>query len=111
MPMKISRDATVGFMFIAAGALLLGGEFQLWGSVSLHQLWPLVLVGIGITAGPLSRNGVLWIGYGVLLLLGTTHLVAFRHTWPLLLVLHGVGLMIRPTTSCQGRRREAVRVD
>lgn len=110
MAMNPSRQTLIGVAFIVVGLLALGNQLDLWHSVRLFQLWPLVLIGLGVRVGPRRRDGLLLIGYGGVLLLATTNLMPLRESWPLLLVLHGLALMF-PASSCGGSTREVRRVD
>lgn len=97
MPTKVSREIVLGAMLIAAGVLLLGADLQLWARVSLWQLWPVALIGVGLSSGPLRREGFSAAGSGVVLLLFTTHALDWRDWWPLFIVVHGIGLLLAPS--------------
>lgn len=110
MATRFSKQTLIGAAFVVVGLAVLGAELDLWTGARLHQLWPLALIAVGVGIGPQRSDGLLWIGYGGLLLLATTHVMPLRDSWPLLLVLHGLALMF-PSSSCGGPRREVHRVD
>ena len=75
---------------------------------------PAVLIGLGVARWMTPRtdgrgsSGLLFIGLGVLLLLGNLHVWALHQSWPLLLVIGGFGIMLkamRPSATEEGLRR------
>lgn len=98
------QHTVVGALLICAGMLLLGSQAGWWHIDSIFELWPLALVGIGLQRGVLHREGVLWVGWGVVLLLWSTHMLDWWRTWPLLVVLYGIALVMCPSGSCRVRR-------
>jgi len=110
MDIRDSRSAIVGVAFIAAGLLLFGAQVDLWPAPDILRLWPLALVAIGLRRGARTRDGLVWIGYGAVLLMATFDVMPLRTSWPLLIVLHGVALLLPPGRGC-GHRKEVSRVD
>ena len=98
------RQGLTGAVFIAAGILLLGSQAGWWSLGSFVRWWPLGLVAIGVERGLRTRDGFIWVGWGVLLLSWSTHLWSWRETWPLLLVLYGVALVVWPSGGRRVRR-------
>ena len=90
-----NRIATIvaGGLAIAIGLQLLGEQAGWWQDGALWRFWPIVLIGLGLRRGVTTGSGLLWTGYGVLLLCWTTGLWPIRESWPLLLVLYGVVLL------------------
>jgi hypothetical protein len=94
----------IGGLLIVAGLQTLLNQAGVWDGVSILALWPLALVAVGVKRGATTGPGILWIGYGVVLLLSSLGVWALRDSWPILLVLHGVVLLTgRPL--CGGARR------
>lgn len=98
------RQALAGAFFIGAGMLLLGSQAGWWSLGALARWWPVGLIAVGIQRGFQRREGLLWIGWGVLLLLWSTQVLVWARTWPLVLVLYGVVLLICPSGHCRVRR-------
>jgi hypothetical protein len=98
------RHTIVGALFICAGMLLLGSQAGWWQIDSIFDLWPLALVGVGLQRGFPHRGGLLWVGWGVLLLLWSMHVLELSHTWPLIVVLYGIAMVMCQTGSCRVRR-------
>jgi hypothetical protein len=101
---RIWKQGAAGALCIVAGMLLLGAQAGWWSVGSLTRWWPLVIVALGIHRGVSTRDGFLWIGWGTLLLLWSTHVWSWRESWPLVLVLHGVAMIVWPARGCRTRR-------
>lgn len=93
-----------GLLFIAVGVLLLGAQAGWWEVGRLLRWWPVALIAIGVHHGVRTRDGFLWIGWGLLLLIWSTGVWSVRESWPLLLVLYGVALVVWPSCSTSVRR-------
>lgn len=104
MDSRTWRQAVTGALFIGAGMLLLGSQAGWWSLGALGRLWPLGLMAVGFQRGLRQREGLLWMGWGVLLLLWSTRVLVWVQTWPLILVLYGVVLLICPSGDCRARR-------
>lgn len=99
-----------GGVFVAAGVLLLGAQADWWSLGALLRWWPIALVAVGVSRGVATRDGFVWIGDGGLLLLWSTGGVAWRESWPLLLVVHGLALVFWPSgRTCVRRDGSRVR--
>src|SRR5690606_685198 len=88
-----TRRLVFGGLLIVVGLQMLGNQSGWWNTGSLLSLRPLALVGLGISRGVTTGPGILWIGYGIVLLLSTTGVWALGDSWPVLLVLHGAVLL------------------
>lgn len=96
-----------GGMLIVAGLLLFANGLSIW---NLFTLWPLIVVGIGISSVMTAccmarlRSGVATAAIGLWLSLNELTSVRYRDSWPLLLVAIG-GLIawgaIVPGSRCQ----------
>ncbi len=98
------KQGLAGGFFIVVGTLLLGSQAGWWSIGSLARAWPLGMIAVGISRGVRTRDGFIWMGWGALLLLWSTHVWSWRESWPLLLVLYGVALVIWPSHACRVRR-------
>jgi hypothetical protein len=107
---SVSREVVLGVVLVAAGVVLIGADLELWGRVSLWQLWPVAIIAAGLRSGALQRHGFGSVGVGVVLLLFTTRLLDWRDWWPLLVVVHGLSLMLPPSGSSCGRKKETSHV-
>jgi len=103
------KQGAAGAFCIAAGMLLLGAQAGWWSVGSLTRWWPIGIVALGIHRGGFTRDGFIWIGWGTLLLLWSTHVLRWQESWPLVLVLYGVALVVWPSRRC-GTRRDGSRV-
>jgi len=93
-----------GGLLIAVGAVLIGHQAGVWDIGYLARWWPLGLIVMGLGRGVRTREGVLWMGWGGLLLLSSTQVWPWRESWPVLLVMYGVALMVWPSGCAAGRR-------
>jgi hypothetical protein len=110
-----TRRGIVGLILVAIGTGLLLREWGWMPAVHLSRyIAPAVLIGLGVSRWMTPRadgrggSGLLFIGLGVLLLLGNLHVWALHQSWPLLLVIAGFGIMLkamRPSTTDEGIRR------
>lgn len=93
----------LGLLFIAAGVALLLVRSGILAPGFVRHYWPflLVLYGIGrITMFPHTRAVIsgLWLVFiGIWLYISIDHLwgLSFRETWPIVLILCGVGLILK----------------
>lgn len=92
MENRTGRFVTGGLL-IAVGLQMLGEQSGWWEAGWLWRLWPVALVAVGLRRGAAGADGILWIGYGLVLVLWTTGVWLLRDSWPLLLVLHGVVIL------------------
>lgn len=94
---------TIRYGQLAAGLVLTGLGVLFWldqiGRVDaghLDDYWPMVLVVIGLgrllEGGRKARAGAVLLTLGILFQLDRLHLLRFRETWPLVLVVLGVTL-------------------
>jgi len=101
-----------GFLFIAAGTILLLQRLGIsdfgW---TMRRFWPVIVIVIG--ASKLFHRGTIWAGLwlmsiGVWLQMVTLHIYGFTYgsSWPLLLVILGGGMIVR-TIADSFRRRDA----
>jgi hypothetical protein len=105
-----SHGIVPGLVVIALGGFLLAREFGLIDRrVNVFDFWPLILVGVGISAVVRRRSmGGVLVGvavglFGAALLaerLGYV-VVGLAHLWPILVIVVGVGLLLQGV----GRRR------
>jgi hypothetical protein len=101
-----AKDAVVGTILILFGSVLLLNQLDIFyldelGIHSVWQLWPFILVVIGI--GKLVDaptfyhvgNGIWWIFMGLFLYVTINHVYGlyFSDTWPALLVAWGISMM------------------
>lgn len=101
------RRVVVGLMFVAAGLLLF---FDRRSIFEVFSLWPLVMVGFGVSkiAGACCancrRSGFWLLGIGLWFTLNQFTSLGYHDTWPLLLVLVGALLMwdaVAPASRCE----------
>ena len=100
------QDAVVGIMLILFGTVLLLHQLDVFymvdlGIRSIWQLWPFILVIIGI--GKLADaptlyhigHGIWWIFLGVWLYVSINYVfgLSFGETWPAMLIAWGVSMM------------------
>lgn len=95
-----AKQTTIGAMLIGLGVVLLGNQFE-WGPIwSVHRLWPLVLIVIGVPSllfGDKDRNhggGLCLTMTGVIFLLHTFRVLSLRQSWPLFIVAAGAALFL-----------------
>lgn len=93
-----------GIAFVAAGLVLLGAQAGWWELHALLRWWPVALMAMGVARGAWTRDGFLWIGWGALCLIWSMGVWTWRESWPLLLVLYGVALVLWPSCSASVRR-------
>ena len=94
----------IGIVLVVVGLQTLFDQAGWWEGISVLALWPLLLVMLGLKRGMTTAPGILWIGYGIVLLLSSTGIWALGDSWPVLLVLHGAVLLSgRPM--CDGPHR------
>ncbi|MFA6456265.1 MAG: DUF5668 domain-containing protein, partial [Bacteroidota bacterium] len=101
-----AQDAVVGSLLILIGAVLLLHQLNIFylydlGIDSVWQLWPFILVVIGI--GKLVDaptvyhigHGIWWIFLGLWLYVSINHVygLGFEETWPAMLIAWGVSMM------------------
>ncbi|MFA6470083.1 MAG: DUF5668 domain-containing protein [Bacteroidota bacterium] len=101
-----AQDAVVGSLLILIGAVLLLHQLDIFylydlGIDSVWQLWPFILVVIGI--GKLADaptlyhigHGIWWIFLGLWLYVSIYHVygLSFHETWPAILIAWGVSMM------------------
>ena len=100
------QDAVTGSLLIAFGTILLLQQMDMislrdLGLHSIWQLWPFILVFIGI--GKLADapslyhigKGIWWVFLGLWLYVSINHLfgLSFSETWPAILIAWGVSMM------------------
>ncbi len=100
MESKQMGQVTAGAMLVALGVLLLGLQTGWWGSWTLGQLWPMILVAFGLVHVIGRRDcgssfGWVLMGWGGILLLHTTGILPMRTSWPLAVVLSGLVIFFR----------------
>ena len=110
-----TRRGLFGLMLVVVGVAFLLREWGLLPDFHLSRyIAPAVLIGLGLSRWATPRadgrggSGLLLIGLGVLLLLGNLHIWAMHQSWPVLLVLVGIGIMLKPMrrdTTDEGIRR------
>jgi hypothetical protein len=90
-----------GILLIAIGAVMLAGRFGgLEFSDVVRHYWPMILVLIGIPKVMSYKtlwNGLWLIVLGIWMQLATLHIfgVTWSNSWPLLLIVYGVGTITR----------------
>ena len=109
MDERFWRQGVAGGILIVIGAVLLGSQAGWYDIGGVAGLWPVVLMVVGVRRGVGTREGFLWTGWGTVLLMWTTGVWALAHSWPLLIVLHGLAIMMWPA-GCTGARRDGSRV-
>ncbi len=98
-----TRHGLFGLGLVVLGAALLLREWGMLPSVHLGRyIAPAVLIGLGASrwlsprADGRGGSGLTLIALGVLLLLGNLHVWSLHQSWPILLVIIGIGIMLRP---------------
>lgn len=86
----------LGLVLIVLGLLLALEQAGFLAPGGLHTWWPLFLIGLGLARllSPGQSGGLMMFGLGVLFLLQTCHLAPLRQTWPLMLVLAGISMVV-----------------
>jgi hypothetical protein len=85
-----------GALLSVAGLLLLLDWAGVIAGAGFGSLWPLVLIGVGVSRlfpsedGRSRRHGWVFVVVGAFLVLNGTRLLRFREFWPLLLVAIGL---------------------
>lgn len=110
-----TRRGLFGLVLVIIGAALLLREWDIVPAVHLSRyIAPAVLIGLGVSRWLTPRadgrggSGLLFVTLGVLLLLQNLHVWAFHQSWPLLLVIVGLGIIWKPmrrTTTQEGMGR------
>lgn len=88
----------LGAALIVLGVLLTLDHAGWWPLGGMRQIWPLFLLtlGLGRLLSPQRRGeGVLLVSLAAILLLHTYHVARLHQTWPLLVVLCGVAMLLR----------------
>lgn len=96
----IGRIVT-GLVIVLLGGIFLADNLGLIDVGSIGQLWPviLILLGIGSITRPGHRRGGAWLLFlGALFLLHTFDYLRLRDSWPLFIVAVGVGIIWRSMT-------------
>jgi hypothetical protein len=96
-----ARRGLFGLALVAVGVLMLLGQLELIPQLHLWQYFaPAVLIVLGVgrmlaptRAGGRGRGGLLLVAIGVWLLLGNLHVWSLRHSWPLVLIAVGLGIV------------------
>ena len=85
-----------GALLSVAGLLLLLDWAGVIAGAGFGSLWPLVLIGVGVSRlfpsedGRPRRRGWVFVVVGAFLVLNDTRVLRFREFWPLLLVAIGI---------------------
>jgi NADH:ubiquinone oxidoreductase subunit 5 (subunit L)/multisubunit Na+/H+ antiporter MnhA subunit len=103
-----SRQVVVGVLFMAVGALLMLENFDLLAVGELWRYWPLVLITMGVAnvvEGPLRRrqDGFWMMMVGTWLLLNMLEILQWQDSWPLMIVIVGVNMVLRAITGVDQR--------
>jgi hypothetical protein len=102
-----------GSLLLVLGILLFGQQIGLWESWSFGRVWPIMLVALGArrlftsAAGGRRLRGTLLMALGVVLLLYTTVPLLLQQSWPLLIVICGILMLLKAFTGrvgCAGLR-------
>src|SRR5262245_60284078 len=108
-----AKQTTIGAMFIAGGVILLLTQFDLGPAWSLHRLWPVVLIVIGVPSllfGDKAGNhgGGAWMTIiGGVFLLHTFRIMSLRQSWPLFIVAAGAAMLLDSfTKSAPGPKQD-----
>lgn len=112
MSREHSNQIVFGLVLVGVGAALLANNMDLIRVGGFGELWPLIVIGIGVTRlidptpGERRDGSGLWlVMIGTWLLLNTLDVLAWRRSWPLVIVAVGVGIVWR---GLAGRHRAPV---
>jgi hypothetical protein len=100
---------TGGLVLITFGVIFLLDQMRWSYGWRFHELWPVILIVIGLAklftgdARGRARSGGWLVLIGVLFLLNTTHVFPLDRSWPVFIVAAGLGLMFG---GFRGRRRD-----
>ncbi len=91
----------LGIAIILAGVILFLDNIGFDFGVNLFDFWPLILIAVGLNhlsqpqEARQSYNGWIFIGFGVLFLLRSFHVIYFHvgELWPLVLILIGLSIL------------------
>jgi hypothetical protein len=103
---------TWGLAIAVAGVLLvLDRTGYIEFSVVLRRYWPVLLIAIAVRnllqpAEDGSRHGIGLLAVGIWLLLGQTGTMAYRQSWPILVIGVGLSILIEGLTKRRTSRRE-----
>ena len=102
--MRTNGNLAVGIILIALGILFLLDSLDVVTD-NIHTYWPVILIAIGslgwLSQGPRPSFGnVLAIALGVLFLIANlSDTIEFRELWPVLIILIGINIVLRPRSS------------
>jgi len=97
-PGRYSPRLVFGLTLMGAGILL---TLENLGFVRVRHIfgfWPVFLIALGLAKLAQARaraSGLLWIAFGVLLLLSNLHVLDIRQVWPLFLLAFGFLIVYR----------------
>ena len=108
MDSKRGSHVTGGLIVLSIGLILLAGNLD-W-SWNFGRLWPMIFVIIAVgkfvTGGAENRNSALWFLFlAGIFLLHTFSIFRLNHSWPLFIVLAGLGMIFGREKSCSGRTK------
>jgi hypothetical protein len=99
MTREQASAVTWGLILIALGVVLLGHRLDVVPYVSLHRLWPVLLIIAGVVrltvpadGGP--RHGLGLVLVGGIFLMHTFRVMTLRDSWPLFIVAGGVSMVL-----------------
>jgi len=94
----------LGIFLIGFGVFYLLSNLGIIGDVTFRDLWPVILIVVGVSSMARCRSGrvpimgILLTGFGAILLLrnfGVIDRDVWRYVWPAMLIVAGVGLLLR----------------
>lgn len=96
----------LGLGLIGLGLLLTLDQLGLAALGGMRQLWPLILIALGLgrlVASERRAGGALLLGLGLIFLLHSYRVARLHQTWPLFLVLGGISMLVRDRRERHGR--------
>ena len=108
MDSKRGSHFTGGLIVLSVGLILLAGQLDF--SWNFARLWPMIFVIIAIgkfvTGGEENRGSGLWFLFlAGIFLLHTFRVFTLNHSWPLFIVLAGLGMIFGRDKSCSKRTK------
>ena len=94
------KDLTSGILLIVVGLIFLGANVGIAPKVNVRDLWPVILlvIGVGRLVAPGDKRDSRWSGTSLILIAGiflaqNYRVLELRDSWPLFIVVAGLSIL------------------